>query len=171
MHGWRKTPSFEARVDAHGLHTAMLYRRHILSAALAALAAPDAWAERPPQRFRGKLVVPAEDLAWLELEDGAKMPLSGDEQTNKVLKDRRLNGWDFEVYGNRQQDGSFVILPIHQAALFTYRDGKQLRLTYYCDVCAIRTYSPGICACCRDETRLDPVDPKTITRSVNGPTL
>ena len=32
-------------------------------------------------------------------------------------------------------------------------------VTYWCEVCAIRSYTPGLCVCCRDETTLDLRDP------------
>jgi hypothetical protein len=117
---------------------------------------------------RGKLEAPEEGTAGLRQADGAFVRLQGDEQTEKVLHDQRLQGLDFEVLGERQADGSVKILPIHLAALFTYKQGQRLRVTYYCDVCAIRTYSPGMCMCCREDTRVDLVDPEAITRAAEG---
>jgi hypothetical protein len=32
-------------------------------------------------------------------------------------------------------------------------------ITYWCDVCSIRTYTPGKCWCCQQETTLDLRDP------------
>jgi hypothetical protein len=117
---------------------------------------------------RGKLEAPDESTAGLRVDKGAFVRLHGDEQTEKVLHDERLQGMDFEVLGERQADGSVKILPIHLAALFTYKQGQRLRVTYYCDVCAIRTYSPGMCMCCRENTRVDLVDPEAITRAAEG---
>ncbi len=116
----------------------------------------------PSARLRGRLEVPAEGLAGIRTDDGKLVPLRGDEQTEKVLRDSRLNGWDFEVHGQYGSDGRFKILPIHLPALFTHQNGQLLRVTYYCDVCAIRTYSPSICMCCREETRVDAVTPETV---------
>jgi hypothetical protein len=121
-------------------------------------------AGKSPVKLRGRLMVPEEEgEATLQTAEGKRVPLHGDEQTEKVLHDKRLDGWDFEVHGQYGADGRFEILPIHLAALFTYQDGRFLRVTYYCDVCAIRTYSPGICMCCREETRVDAVTPETVT--------
>lgn len=117
-----------------------------------------------PKKLRGRLSIPdGEGTAAIRTSDGERVSLYGDEQTEKVLRDKRLDGWDFEVHGRYRADGGFEILPIHLAALFTYQDGRLLRVTYYCDVCAIRTYSPGICMCCREETRVDAVTPETVT--------
>ena len=68
---------------------------------------------------------------------------------------------DFEIVGAVQGD-TVTIRPIHTPSLFVYKDGKRLRVTYWCDVCAIRTYTPGICWCCREETELDLRDPDKV---------
>ncbi len=149
-----------------------LPRRHFLyalpAAGLLVWAPRSTAADAAPQQLRGRLETPSEDTAGLRLPDGSFVELHGDEQTRKVLHDERLRGWDFEVYGHRRADGGFDILPIHLAALFTYQNAKQLRVTYYCDVCAIRTYSPGICLCCREDTRVDAVNPESITKAAGS---
>ena len=140
-------------------------RRHFLGSLLlvpALLSAEDA---DGADTLRGRLEARSETEAGLRMTDGSFVRLKGDEQTEKVLQDPRLQGIDFEVRGKRQSDGSFSILPIHLAALFTYKEGQRLRVTYYCDVCAIRTYSPGMCMCCREDTRVDLVDPDAITQA------
>jgi hypothetical protein len=81
-----------------------------------------------------------------------------------VLKDARLAGSDFEVVG-QAEGGQFTIGPIHTRALFTYRDGKRLMVTYWCETCAIRTYTPGLCWCCREETALDLIPPDKVEKS------
>ncbi len=141
----------------------------VLAAPALLVWAPRSHAEQPaPDHLRGRLEAPSEEQAGLRLPDGTFVELHGDEQTRKVLHDKRLLGWDFEVHGHRRTDGSFEILPIHLAALFTYRADKLMRVTYYCDVCAIRTYSPGMCLCCREDTRVDVVDPDAITKAAGA---
>lgn len=146
-----------------------LDRRHFLGSLLllpaSALIAAEEGTSIPPGSVavRGTLETPDAESAALRLSDGSLVHLHGDEQTEKVLHDERLKGLDFEAVGCRGADGSLTILPIHLAALFVYEKGKRLRVTYYCDVCAIRTYSPGICMCCRQNTRVDLVDPASIT--------
>ena len=115
--------------------------------------------ENSAARFRGQLES-APRLA-LKQSDGKRIYLRGDEDTVGVLKDARLAGADFEVVGRLEGD-TVTIEPIHTAALFAYKEGKRLRVTYWCDVCAIRTYTPGICWCCRDETALDLRDPDKV---------
>ncbi|HYZ86266.1 MAG TPA: hypothetical protein VE621_17775 [Bryobacteraceae bacterium] len=117
--------------------------------------------EADATRLRGKLVPgPA-----LQLADGSSVKLLSDDPTRKVLEDKRLAGADFEVLGERVSGSEFRILPNHQRALFTYKNNQRLMVTYWCDVCYIRTYSPGVCWCCQDETRLDLIDPDKVDRT------
>lgn len=110
------------------------------------------------KRFRGKLTATPKPA----LEQGGKLIyLRGDDDTMGVLRDERLKGADFEVVGQLEGD-TVSINPIHTAALLAYKDGKRLRVTYWCDVCAIRTYTPGLCWCCREDTELDLRDPDTV---------
>lgn len=83
-----------------------------------------------------------------------QIALSGDEPTMGVLNDERLRDFDLELIGARDGD-RFRIEPIHTRSMFVHKDGKRLFITYWCDVCYIRTYSPGICWCCQKETDLD----------------
>lgn len=90
-----------------------------------------------------------------------KVTLTGDEATQKVLADPRLNGVDFEALGRFAKDNQFTIDPIHERAIWAYRDGQRFMVTYWCPVCYIRTYSPGECWCCQDDTKLDLKDPNS----------
>ncbi|MBC7926406.1 MAG: hypothetical protein H7039_12180 [Bryobacteraceae bacterium] len=112
--------------------------------------------------LRGRLSKDQQGRAVLQTTDGKNVTLTGDEETRAVLGDSRLSGFDFEVLGTSAASGAFTISPIHLAALWAYQDGKRKRVTYWCDVCAIRTYSPGLCWCCREETALDLRDPDTV---------
>jgi hypothetical protein len=72
-----------------------------------------------------------------------------------VLRDERLAGDDFEVIGHLKDPQHFLIDPITSKAMFVHKDGKRLYITYWCDVCYIRTYTPGKCVCCQKYTDLD----------------
>jgi hypothetical protein len=113
--------------------------------------------------FRGRLVKGPGGQAALQTADGKTLLLTGDDDTVGVLNDQRLAGADFEIVGTLKGD-TVAINPIHTAALFAYKDGKRLRVTYWCDVCAIRTYTPGLCWCCREDTVLDLRDPDTVDK-------
>ena len=108
--------------------------------------------------LRGKLTTGAKPV--LVTSDGRKVSLSGDEDVMKVLADERLNGADFEVAGRAANPGSFTASGIHLQPLFVHKGGKRLNVTYWCDICFIRTYFPGRCVCCQKWTDLDLIEPQ-----------
>jgi hypothetical protein len=85
--------------------------------------------------------------------------LDGDEPTKGVLDDKRLAGFDLEAKGHFTAADQFLVDPIHTKAMFIHKDGHMKVITYWCDVCSIRTYTPGPCWCCQKETLLDLRDP------------
>ena len=94
------------------------------------------------------------------LDSGGKLvTLQGDKPTLAVVSDKRLNGVDMQAKGHFAAPGVFEIDPIHTRAILVRRDGKLKLVTYWCDICSIRTYSPGPCWCCQRETTLDLRDP------------
>jgi hypothetical protein len=125
-------------------------RRHLLLAPLAALRAEGS------AIVRGRFSTPG----VVTTSDGRKISLTGDDPTKLVLEDKRLNGLDFEAVGE-MKNGVFVINPIHLRGIWVYRKGARLMVTYWCDICYIRTYSPGICWCCQEDTKFDPKDPNS----------
>ena len=60
-----------------------------------------------------------------------------------------------EATGHYKNPDLFVVDPIHTKALRVYHDGKRHTISYWCDLCSIRTYTPGVCWCCQQETALD----------------
>jgi hypothetical protein len=124
------------------------------------MVAPLGAAEPASSVLRGTLI----EGPALRLPDGSTVRLSADEPTILVLKDKRLAKSDFEAFGERVSASEFRINPIHTRNLFTYQNGQRMMITYWCDVCYIRTYSPGICWCCQDDTRLDLIDPATVDK-------
>ena len=115
--------------------------------------------------LRGKLTTAGTGVPALQATDGQVTILDGDSDTLGVLKDARLAGSDFEVIGQVSEPGKFKIAPIHTRALFTYKNNHRWMVTYWCEVCAIRTYTPGICWCCREETALDLMEPDKVEKS------
>ncbi len=109
--------------------------------------------------LRGKLGAGKKGHPVLLLSGGRSVRLEADIDSTGVLTDSRLLGDDFEVLGKRVNEGLFRVDPIQTTAIFVYRDGKKWLITYWCDVCYIRTYTPGKCACCQKETDLDLRDP------------
>ena len=103
--------------------------------------------------LRGKLK--AGQPAALLTDHAKSILLSGDDATKGVLGDKRLDGTDFEVLGHFTDPSHFDIDKIHTRSLFVHKGDKRLMVTYWCDVCYIRTYTPGICWCCQKYTDLD----------------
>src|SRR5262245_32427934 len=104
--------------------------------------------------IRGKLVQ-RDGKPALELSDHKLVSLDGDEPTRGVLKDKRLAGADLEAIGHFTTPDQFLVDPIHTKALHVYHGEKRHTISYWCDVCSIRTYTPGPCWCCQQETALD----------------
>jgi hypothetical protein len=128
---------------------------HFLQVACLFFAASAAFAEAPKASVvSGTLTQPEGAPPAIRTEDGKLVALGGDADTLGVLNDKRLRGAHLEVKGHLQ-GGLFAVDPIHTDAMHVYKDGKRLIITYWCDLCAIRTYTPGICWCCQKNTELD----------------
>jgi hypothetical protein len=112
-----------------------------------------------PDTLRGKLAIHENAPATVETPDHKTVTLDGDETTLKVLTDRRLNGFQIEAKGKFTAPGKFTIGPSYQHSLLVRQNGKLKMITYWCDVCSIRDYTPGPCRCCQKETILDLRDP------------
>jgi hypothetical protein len=128
---------------------------------IAALVVGAGWAADLPSHdvLHGKLMVRDGKPAAVETADHKLVELSGDESTQKVLGDKRLNGYEVEAHGHFTATGHFAIDPFHTRGLVAVEKGKVKLITYYCDVCNIRTNVPGPCACCQKETTLELRDP------------
>lgn len=114
--------------------------------------------------LRGQLRQTEGGAATLELQDKRSIALAGDEPTIGVLNDPRLKDADFEVMGHFDGAARFAIDKIHTRSLFAHQDGKRLMVTYWCEICYIRTYTPGDCWCCQEWTTLDLREPGTPER-------
>jgi hypothetical protein len=109
---------------------------------------------------RGRLKPSGDERYTLETAAKGLIRLDGDIATKAVLRDPRVaREAEFEALGEWKSKDLFQIDPIHLKALFVRRGGRLLVITDWCEVCAIRTYAPGRCACCQEETAFDPRDP------------
>jgi hypothetical protein len=129
--------------------------------ALAALALSGLAADALPhgETLRGTLHVPANGPATVATAGHRTIVLDGDETTRKVLGDRRLDGFSIEAKGRFTAPDRFLLDPSHLRSLLVRQDDKLKLITYFCDVCNIRAYVPGPCACCQRETVLELRDP------------
>jgi hypothetical protein len=118
------------------------------------------FAAQPQQAtIRGTLVQRPNQPPALDTADHKFISLDGDEPTMSVLNDKRLAGFDIEAKGSFTAPDRFQVDPFHTKAVFVHKDGRLKVITYWCDVCSIRTYTPGPCWCCQKETLLDLRDP------------
>lgn len=106
--------------------------------------------------LRGRLTrMPASSEPALATARRGLVAVTGDRPTMGVLNDKRLAGSDFEALGRFQDEHRFEIAPIHTRSMFVYRNERRLYITYWCELCSLRTYTPGVCWCCQQETALD----------------
>jgi hypothetical protein len=129
-------------------------RFFLLTAGLLRLAV-FSFASVPGLSIRGRLTRSSDQKAALDLGPHKLVYLEGDQATQGVLNDQRLRGTDFEAVGHFNSPDRFEIEPIHTRSMFVHKDAKRLLITYWCDVCYIRTYTPGTCVCCQKYTDLD----------------
>ena len=108
---------------------------------------------------RGKLIVREGKPAAIETADHKSIQLDGDAPTRKVLADARLNGFEIQAKGHFTAPGHFLLDPMHTHSMLVNQKGHLKMVTYWCDVCSIRAYTPGPCVCCQQETVLDLRDP------------
>jgi hypothetical protein len=109
--------------------------------------------------LRGKLAIHENAPATIETSGHQTITLSADDTIGKVLADPRLNGFEVEAKGHFTAPDKFRIDPSHTIPFLVRKDGHLKMVTYWCDVCSIRDYTPGPCRCCQRETVLDLRDP------------
>jgi len=119
-------------------------------------------AEPKTVTLEGKLIIRLGAPAVLETASNQDIELDGDTPTRKVLHDERLSGMPVQATGHYTAAGKFLVDPQYKRALLVHKDGKLKMITYWCEVCGIRAYTPGPCVCCQGETELDLRDPDDI---------
>jgi hypothetical protein len=127
----------------------------LLAASLCAFAA----GSDKTETLSGKLVLNAGKPPAIATAGNQLVQLDGDDSTRKILGDQRLNGFEVQARGHFTAPARFLIDPIHTTALTVRKDGHLKMITYWCDVCNLRAYTPGPCVCCQKETTLDLIDP------------
>ena len=98
----------------------------------------------------GQEIPCAEGVRSYGLKDssGRVYSLKADKSLDTLRTEPRIRSKDFQL----------TLRPIQNSSLFEvvnsrfFRDGKLYDFYYYCEVCNIKTYHPGLCMCCRQET-------------------
>ena len=107
------------------------------------------------ETIHGKLVVRSGEAPVLEAADHKRIALDGDANTRKVLQDPRVNSLDAQATGHFTAPGKFLIDPQHTHPLLVHDHDKLKMITYWCEVCSVRAYTPGPCVCCQGDTGLE----------------
>jgi hypothetical protein len=129
--------------------------RLIIGILALALASPAFGADAPAgSEIRGKLVQSGSGPVSLDTGSG-KIEIEADKDSNAVLHDARLAPLEIALHGRRIDASHFQLDPFFLKPIYAVKDGKELLVTYYCDICSIRYYTPGRCVCCQQETRVD----------------
>jgi len=123
-------------------------RRMVAFLAFAALAV----ATEQTDVLRGHLRQPAGKPPVIETAGGKTYTVSGDEFTKAQMADPKLKGRQMELEGRHTSPSHFEATKI-----FTIKDGKRYKATYWCDICSIRTHMPGLCMCCQADTELQEI--------------
>ena len=142
---------------------AALNRRAFAKSCLCLVPLARAFSADKPETLRGKLIIQSSSAPAADTTDRGRVLLDGDQPTNKVLRDERVDGFEMEARGHFTAPGRFLIDPQHTRALLVRgQDGRLKMITYWCEVCGIRAYTPGPCVCCQAETELELRDPDDI---------
>lgn len=104
--------------------------------------------------LQGSLGSGAAGEVTLNVSGRAGVRLVGDRETLLVLSDPRLTGAELGVRGRWVSPNQFEVEPFHKKSFWVYKGGQRWLVFYWCDVCGIRTYTPGKCLCCQEETEL-----------------
>ncbi|MEW5978515.1 MAG: hypothetical protein AB1898_22190 [Acidobacteriota bacterium] len=84
----------------------------------------------------------------LKTEEGQVFPLRSGDALGTLVSEKRLRSNRFQLTLRKEQGTPFFEVIRSQIL----RDGKVLDFYYFCEVCNITTYAPGLCMCCREET-------------------
>lgn len=99
---------------------------------------------------RGTLHAVEGEPLVLTADSGEKLELIVDEADPfHTFHDPELAGRTWELEGFRRDGGRFEV-----RRLFTIKDGKRYKVTYYCEICHITSYRPGMCMCCQEDVEL-----------------
>jgi hypothetical protein len=121
---------------------------------------PAAAAASPTSEFRGRVVCldpagrrqacgPAAGRFALETGDGKLHPFLESDPLAAIFEDPRVRGQEVVVKARPHPDGAVEIVKV-----YSVKQGKLHDVHYYCEICNITAYAPGLCPCCRREMEL-----------------
>ena len=86
----------------------------------------------------------------LETTDGKLHPFLASDPLAAIFEDPRVRGQEVAVRARPRPDGALEIVKVHSV-----KQGKLHDVHYFCEVCNITAYAPGLCPCCRREMELE----------------
>jgi hypothetical protein len=93
----------------------------------------------------------ADDARRFALRDAAGRlhPFLESDPLAAIFQDRRVRDRELVVRARTRPDESLEIVKV-----YSIKEGKLHDLHYFCEVCNITAYAPGLCPCCRREMEL-----------------
>ena len=114
------------------------------------------WASPAQTSLRGKLVQNEGKPPAIETAGHKLVLVEGEPETLAVLSDDRLKDADLELLGAFAAPDRFTVGSFYTTkSMLVHKDGKRYTISYWCPVCSIRTYTPGKCMCCQQDTHLE----------------
>ena len=80
--------------------------------------------------------------------------LPGDAMT-AMFSDTRVRQRELQVTARLQSNDRLEVIKVQ-----SIKEGRLYDIFYYCDVCNIKSYAPGLCPCCRNELEFKETPPK-----------
>ena len=122
--------------------------------------------EREDTQWRGRAVcvdavgamqpcAPEGNRHALRLADGSLRWFMPDDPLAPVFDDARIRDQDVVVTVRPRPDGTGEMLKVYST-----KHGKLHDVRYFCEICNVTSFTPGLCPCCRAEMELKetPID-------------
>ena len=87
-------------------------------------------------------------------KEGALRPVSPSDPNAAIFTDIRVRQRELQVTAKLNDKQLLEIIHVQ-----SIRDGKLYDIYYFCEICNIRTYAPGLCPCCRNELEFRETQP------------
>jgi hypothetical protein len=78
--------------------------------------------------------------------DGRLYKLSATDAMTAMFTDNRVRQRELQVTGRLRVGDRLEIIKVQ-----SIKEGKLYDIFYFCEVCNIKAYAPGLCPCCRNE--------------------
>lgn len=103
---------------------------------------------------QGQACAPGDRWFGLQTPEGSLHRFLPADPLAAIFQDARVRDREVVVRARLRPDGAAEIIKV-----YSVRQGRLHDVHYFCDVCNITAYAPGLCPCCRKEMDLreDPV--------------